>query len=153
MDIALVGLLGTIVGAVIAMSSNAIISAKNRSQQLRLAALEKRIDAHQKAYALCNLLYRNWGTQKTPRNEIQDQFLQFWDNYCLYLSSSSRDLLRKVFDVYVEFGVKGVGGTIGADFHNAHKEAIETLASEISLPSPNKNHVEPAGGAYPENAG
>lgn len=150
---AFVGLTGAVLGAVIALVSNIIISNQNRAQQLRLAALERRIDAHQKAYALCNLLYRNWVAQGVARNEVQDEFLQFWDNYCLYLSSSSRDRLRKVFDVYEEFGVKGVGGTIGADFQNAHKMAIKTLSIEIDLPSPNKNHVEPAGGVYPENAG
>lgn len=133
--IAIVTIIGTLFGVAITVASNTLISNKTRKHQLSLAALDKRLEAHQQAYAICNMLGRKWSAQKTDRNDVQDEFITFWDNNCLYLGSASRDALLETFHIYVEFGVKGMGGTIGADFHNAHRKTLEALADEMSLPS------------------
>jgi hypothetical protein len=50
--LALIGLLGTIVGSVITIVSQIILAKKDRINQFRLAALEKRLKVHQEAYKL-----------------------------------------------------------------------------------------------------
>jgi hypothetical protein len=49
---ALLSLISAIVGGLIATTSQAWISTQDRENQLRLAAIEKRLIAHQEAYAL-----------------------------------------------------------------------------------------------------
>ena len=49
---ALLSLISAIVGGLIATSSQTWVSAQDRENQLRLAAIEKRLIAHQEAYAL-----------------------------------------------------------------------------------------------------
>lgn len=141
MLIAIMTILGTLFGVAITVISNAFISNKNRTHQLRLAALDKRLESHQKAYKICRLLSSKWIAQETERNDVQDEFIAFWDDNCLFLGPASRNALWETFRVYVDFGIKGVGGTIGADFHNAHKKTLEALADEMNLPTLNEKDV------------
>jgi hypothetical protein len=135
MNATVAALVGTLVGALIHPLSAIFISYKNRKQQLSLAALDSRLDAHQKAYNICNTLKREWTAKNDKRDNVRKNFINFWDNNCLYLGAKSRDALWKTYDIYLDFGAKGVGGTIGDDFLKAHKKTLILLADEIYLPS------------------
>jgi hypothetical protein len=135
MLIALVAFTGTIFGTLIAALSSACISKKNQTLQLRLAALDKRLEVHQEAYKLCALLSKEWIAAQESRNKVQAEFEDFWNSNCLYLGSKSREALAEVYKIYVRFGIDGMGNNIGSDFHNARMKAIRVLASEMNLPA------------------
>lgn len=56
---AFVGVFGVIVGALIAANSKLLMSTYERHHKLRMAALEKRLQAHQEAFALWAKLYNS----------------------------------------------------------------------------------------------
>ncbi len=63
-------------------------------QQLKLAAIEKRLEAHQKAYSL----WRNLVSKVHKSDEIAQVVLEcqdWWINNCLYLSPAARESFRK----------------------------------------------------------
>ena len=58
-------------------------------QQLRLAALDRRLAAHQEAFALWRELMRTVHTEDVGRTVIKCQ--AWWENNCLYLSETVRE--------------------------------------------------------------
>jgi hypothetical protein len=133
--IVLVALVGTIIGALITAISGIIVFNLNRKHQLSLAALDRRFEALQKAYKMCNFLDANWAAREADRNDVQNSFIDYWNNNCLYLGKESRINLSETFKVYVRFGVEGVGNNIGKEFHAAKERTISALTEEMSLPS------------------
>jgi len=86
---ALLSLISAIIGGLIATSSQAWVSVQNRQNQLRLAAIEKRLQAHQKAYTLWRKLIWSLNDEK----KLGDAVLEcqaWWENNCLYLDPDSR---------------------------------------------------------------
>jgi hypothetical protein len=102
------GLLGTGIGALItyltmrkqvevsmqAIKSQADIAKAERASRFALAALEKRLDVHQKAYRLWTNLYWNW--HKANVSDIALQCQEFWYDNCLYLDPVSRSSFKKI---------------------------------------------------------
>jgi hypothetical protein len=72
-------------------------------QQLRLAAIDKRLEAHQKAYSLWRKLVSNVHNQDQIGNVVFE-CQEWWINNCLYLSMPSRGLFIK--SVYCAFNHK-----------------------------------------------
>jgi hypothetical protein len=91
-----VGLLGVIVGATISEASRHQSESLARQHQLRLAALDRRLQAHQEAYALWrHLLFDAWDPTAAPMTARQCQ--DWWDNNCLYLDPASRSAFQQAF--------------------------------------------------------
>jgi small-conductance mechanosensitive channel len=67
---ALLSLVSAIIGGLIATSSQAWISTQDRHHQLRLAAIEKRLEAHQQAFSLWRKLLANIGNQNALNETI-----------------------------------------------------------------------------------
>lgn len=86
---ALLSLISAIVGGLIATSSQAWISAQDRQNQLGLAALDKRLEAHQRAYAFWRKMAFN-AANKDTIGEIVLAAQTWWEENCLYLDSKSR---------------------------------------------------------------
>ena len=62
--------------------------------QLRLAAVDRRLQAHQEAYALWRkLIFTSQDSIHTVVIECQD----WWNNNCLYLSHEAREAFRDAF--------------------------------------------------------
>lgn len=57
--------------------------------RLRLAALEKRLEAHQKAYSLWRKLFHAMYSDQLPTVVVECQ--DWWENNCLYLTDDVRD--------------------------------------------------------------
>lgn len=94
---ALLSLISAIIGGLIATSSQAWISALNRQNQLRLAAIDRRLDAHQQAYALWRKLIFT-STKEPAFGDVIIECQTWWNNNCLYLDPESR---KAFFNAYM----------------------------------------------------
>ncbi|MBI4192850.1 MAG: hypothetical protein HY525_20245 [Betaproteobacteria bacterium] len=88
-----VGLLGVLIGAGISATTSILLARENRHLQLATAALDKRLAAHQAAYALwwkiVGAVHHN--------DKIGDVVMEaddWWKNNCLYLDADSRQAFR-----------------------------------------------------------
>ena len=88
---ALLSLTSAIVGGLIATSSQAWASTQDRQNQLRLAALDKRLQAHQEAYSRWRKLLFNAGNESTV-GDIVIESQTWWEENCLYLDPKARKL-------------------------------------------------------------
>jgi hypothetical protein len=88
---ALISLVSAIIGGLIATSSQALVSAQDRQNQLRLAALDKRLQAHQEAYSRWRKLLFNVANENTI-GDIVFESQKWWEENCLYLDPSARKL-------------------------------------------------------------
>jgi hypothetical protein len=73
-----------------------ILEQGNRRHQLRLAALDRRIEAHQKAYSL----WRELLHATHDKGKIGDVVLKcqnWWENNCLYLEADVREAFNKAY--------------------------------------------------------
>lgn len=90
---AFLSLISAIIGGLIASSSQAWVSAQDRKNQLRLAALDRRLEAHQHAYYLWRKLMF---TIETTTNfeklkPITKEGEVWWEKNCLYLDPIARE--------------------------------------------------------------
>ena len=73
-----------------------IIEQSSRKHQLRMAAIEKRLEAHQKAYALWrNLLPNIFNGEKIAA--LEQECKEWWNNNCLYLEPDAREAFIKAY--------------------------------------------------------
>lgn len=93
---ALSGFLGVLVGGVLVEISRHWSEEAERTNQFRLAALEKRLEAHQEAYSLWRKLLANMNdNDKIVPLVITCQ--DWWDDHCLYLEPVAREAFLKAF--------------------------------------------------------
>jgi len=90
---ALASLGGVVVGALIAVSAQHWSGALERKHQLRLAAADKRLEAHQRAFALWRKLLHSVHNEKEIFNVVAE-CQEWWNNNCLYLSPEAREKFR-----------------------------------------------------------
>jgi hypothetical protein len=93
---ALLSLISAIIGGLIATSSQAWVSAQDRQNQLRLAAIERRLEAHQQAYSLWRKLISSFGDDKELGSVIME-CQTWWNNNCLYLEPKSRKAFNRAY--------------------------------------------------------
>lgn len=65
-------------------------------QQLRLAAIDRRLEAHQEAYALWRKLLSNVN-QHDKIGEVVMECQEWWNNHCLYLAPKAREAFRYAY--------------------------------------------------------
>ena len=88
-----VGLLGVLIGAGISAATSILLVRENRYLQLATAALDKRLSAHQAAYAI----WRKIVGAVHREDKIGDVVIEaeeWWNNNCLYLDAESRQAFR-----------------------------------------------------------
>lgn len=90
---ALASLGGVVVGALIAVASQSWSGVLERRHQLRLAAAERRLEAHQQAFALWRKLISAVHDEKKTF-EVVAECQEWWNNNCLYLSPDAREKFR-----------------------------------------------------------
>ena len=90
---ALASLGGVVVGALITIGAQSWSGALERKHQLRLAAAEKRLEAHQRAFALWRKLIHSVHDEKEIFNVVSE-CQEWWNNNCLYLSPEAREKFR-----------------------------------------------------------
>jgi hypothetical protein len=72
----------------LAQENRKVIELMSQKHQLRLAALDRRLKAHQQAFTLWQELDRNKTTDKIDSVILECQ--KWWDNNCLYLDTHAR---------------------------------------------------------------
>jgi len=83
------GVLGTVLGASISQFALWSISEQEAIDKFRLAAVDKRLEVHQKAFTLWRELMWSTNEEKKLSEEIRKCQL-FWKENCLYLDPKSR---------------------------------------------------------------
>ena len=73
-----------------------ILEQGNRRHQLRLAALDRRIEAHQKAYSLWRELLHT-AHDKSNIGDVVLKCQDWWENNCLYLEADVREAFNKAY--------------------------------------------------------
>jgi hypothetical protein len=133
---ALLSLISAIIGGLIATSSQAWVSAQDRQNQLRLAAIEKRLTAHQEAYAL----WRKLVFATIEHEDLSTHTLTcetWWNNNCLYLDPNSR---KAFFDSYMGAShrssiLRRNDADAGMKNYNIIERAGTAIVAGISLPT------------------
>ena len=92
----LVGFLGTIIGVIISEISHNQASNVERTHQMRLAALDRRLNAHQEAFTLWRELIFNLDKSEKS-DDIVIRCQDWWNNNCLYLTADARHAFSKAF--------------------------------------------------------
>lgn len=90
------GLLGALLGSGISSTVQFFSSEATRQQEFRLAALERRLQAHQEAYALWRrLLFAH--KQNAEIHEAVIKAQEWWEQNCLYLTSNARSTFQQAY--------------------------------------------------------
>jgi hypothetical protein len=92
----LIGLFGVIIGALIVEFSHHQSARDERRHQLRLAALDRRLQAHQEAFSLWRRLMRDLGDQVKLSQTVLD-CQEWWNNNCLYLAADARQAFSHAY--------------------------------------------------------
>lgn len=80
----------------IAHQNRQLLDSMNRRHQLRLAALDKRLEVHQEAYTLWWKLVRTVYDKDRIR-EVANECQEFWVQNCLYLDEDARHAFRVAY--------------------------------------------------------
>lgn len=114
-------------------------------QQLRMAAAEKRLEAHQRGYALWRKLRSNLYS-----NEIHSVVLEcqeWWINSCLYLTPEAREAFRLAYSFagdHRSLLARG-SGVSGADVRENYQmimKAGDAIVSDVGLPTLGEREAE-----------
>jgi hypothetical protein len=89
---ALLVLLGVFFGALTTL----LISSLDRQNQLRLAAIDRRLATHQEAYTLWRRLIANVHDQETI-GAVVPECEDWWNKNCLFLDPEAREAFRRAY--------------------------------------------------------
>jgi hypothetical protein len=91
------GLIGVLVGAATVAISQYWSAESNRKNALRLAALDRRLQAHQEAFALWRKLVANTHKEQGI-GEVVIECQSWWEKNCLYLDPESREAFYRSYN-------------------------------------------------------
>jgi hypothetical protein len=114
---------------------------RERRDKFRLAALDKRLEVHQRAFTLARKMINTLLSSKPEiRNDVSSQCKQFWEEQSLYLSNEVRKQFRKsllFYNYYLEDG--GQIASLKDDDPETYKKEKERFLAEkeqfMSLPA------------------
>lgn len=86
----------SVLGAAIAVVANWLYAKSQRKHDFKLAAIEKRLAAHQEAYTLWCELSRVLHKQD-ERSPVVLKCQDWWEKNCLYLDAESRERFRQAY--------------------------------------------------------
>jgi hypothetical protein len=72
----------------------------DRKDKYQLAALDKRLEAHQLAYTIVNEMPIYLYVQAEKKKEFNTKLIDFWDRYSLYLTNDARKVFREAWSSY-----------------------------------------------------
>jgi hypothetical protein len=85
---AIIGLLGVVVGGVIVGIVSIYTLRETLAAQLRLTAADRRLQAHQEAFAHWRKLLRNVHGENI--GDVVNECVEWWEKNCLYLDAKAR---------------------------------------------------------------
>ena len=87
-----IGCLGVIVGSGISATASWLAAKENRTQQWRIAAIDKRLEVHQAAYALCTRITAIARSGNIGEVVIEGE--KWRQDNCMYLDATSRNAFK-----------------------------------------------------------
>lgn len=139
----------------ITQQNRLILAQGEWKNQLRLAAIDKRLEVHQKAYSLLRKFMRILSNDEQTNKALFDECQDWWDNNSLYLTSKARSKFGFAWETTLETvavlpvyrlyrskviderEVKRQEEVKKKVFvlHRAISEAVQTVIEEVQLPS------------------
>ena len=92
---ALLGLLGVVLGAKLTLRHQEKLASLDRKHRLSVAALEKRLEAHQTAYALWWKLHG--ALHGSELSQVVYECQEWWKSNCLYLEREARQAFHGAY--------------------------------------------------------
>ncbi|MBK4736145.1 hypothetical protein [Noviherbaspirillum pedocola] len=114
---------------------NVLLEEHKTSNQMRLAALDKRLEAHQKAFALWRKILPAANTDEIGKVVMECQ--EWWENNCLYLEPEARDAFSRAYHAAGIHRQLFQGRAAPADIIDNWKaisEAADILMRAVALP-------------------
>ena len=136
---AFLALIGVALGALLSDYSTQRSGELERTHQLRLAALDRRLQAHQDAYALWRRLLFNVHDSKEA-SRIAGECQEWWDRNCLYLEPRAREAFSRAYLTAPGFEVVKKSGDlflVKAEFETI-QSAGSLIAEGVQLPAISK---------------
>ena len=112
------------------------------SNQLKLAALEKRLQKHQEAYFLWRRLFFNLRNEKGIGPAI-DKCQKFWEENCLYLSEEARSAFHQAIFLAFDFRNIPKSDPNVPKWFERIKAAGDRIVEAVSLPSLGDDEAKP----------
>jgi hypothetical protein len=113
------------------------------SNQLKLAALDKRLQKHQEAYTLWRKLLFNLRNEEKIGPAI-NECQRFWEENCLYLSAEARSAFQQAIFLANDFRtLPGADPKEIREWHKAIKAAGDRILEAVNLPSLGEDETKP----------
>ena len=113
------------------------------SNQLKLAALDKRLQKHQEAYSLWRKLFFNLRKEEKIGPSI-DECQKWWNENCLYLSDEARSAFHTAIFLAVDFrNIPRTDSKEIKEWFNLIKAAAEKIVEAVNLPSLGEDEIKP----------
>ncbi len=112
------------------------------SNQLKLAAIDKRLEKHQEAFTLWrNLLFSLRDEDKIAT--AIDESQKWWDKYCLYLNDEARSAFQTAIILAIDFRNLPRTGPDTREWFNKIYEAGKKIVEAVNLPPLNEDMIKP----------
>lgn len=129
--------IGVLTGGIISGGFHYWVSQQQRKHQLRIAALERRLMAHQQAYTLWRrLLFANRDTNQIF--DVIEECQSWWEQNCLFLSPEAREAFHRAYlsaGDHVAFLRSHEGAELIRDAFADIERAGSIIAQGVALPS------------------
>lgn len=113
------------------------------SNQLKLAALDKRLQKHQEAYSLWRNLLFNLRKEEQIGPAI-DKCQKWWDENCLYLNDEARSAFHTAIFLAVDFrNLPRTDPKEIKEWFNLIKTAGDKIIEAVNLPSLGDDEIKP----------
>jgi len=88
--------LGLLVGIIVTESYHNLSAEQERKQQMRLAALDRRLQTHQEAFSRLRWIQRDLN-DRHKLSETVFECQDWWENNCLYLSPEAMQAFSRAY--------------------------------------------------------
>ena len=136
MSEAAIGLFGVIVGGLIAGLVSYATLRQTISTQLRLTAADRRLQAHQEAFALWRKILRNVHNEDIGQVVMECQ--EWWENNCLYLDAQARGVFLEAIHSashHASFKADRKNAELVIENWDRITRAGEVIVESVNLPS------------------
>lgn len=132
----IIGLFGVVIGAIIVEFSHHQSARDERRHQLKLAALDRRLQSHQEAFSLWRRLMVDMGDQEKLTKTVLD-CQEWWNNNCLYLSADARQAFSHAYMIAGTYYASIAAGAMELVLHDTKviQQAGSKIVQGVELPS------------------
>lgn len=136
MSEAVVGLFGVIVGGLITGVVSYVTLRQTIAAQLRLTAADRRLQAHQEAFALWRKILSNVHSEDIGQVVMECQ--EWWENNCLYLDAQARGVFLEAIHSashHASFKADRKNAELMMENWERIMRAGEVIVASVNLPS------------------